>query len=79
MSDAACSRRFINSKEVHRAILSDEHFAKRVPNEFTEGMRNYVLEVVNSLCGGEFELIVEHLHIYLLSLMDKDKKQRKKK
>lgn len=48
----------------------------RMPNEFSKGMRKYILEVINSLSGGEFEQIIQRVHFLLLSTKKSDQKIR---
>ena len=57
MTDYAAQQRFLNSKEIYAVLRSDPLFTKIVPDEYSKGMRKWVLTVVNSYSGGELEQV----------------------
>ena len=67
LSDTARDQKFINSRKIHAALLSDLEFSQRIPDEFTEGMRAYLLSVINGLSGGELEQYIKATMIYLIA------------
>lgn len=63
MSNFAVDARFTNSKEIFKVLRSDPGFSKVVPDEYSKGMRKWVLTVVNSFCGGELEQVIKSMAI----------------
>lgn len=55
MTDYAAEQRFLNSKELYALLRTDPHFTNIMPDEYSRGMRKWVLTVVNSFTGGELE------------------------
>lgn len=67
LTPVALEQKFINSRKIHAALLSDVQFSLRVPDEFTEGLRGFLLSIINGLSGGELEQYIKATMIYLLS------------
>jgi hypothetical protein len=64
---------FVNSKKIHQALKQDLHFSYLMPEEFTKDLRQYILTVVNSLTGGEFEVYVRKVNVTLMEVSEKQK------
>ena len=67
MSAKALSQQFLNSKDIYSAMCTDAGFCKFIPEEFSENMRDYVLEILNSFTGGELEQLTNQLTLWLIA------------
>lgn len=47
------------------ALRQDIHFSKMIPDEFSKDTRDYVLTLVNSLTGAEFEGFIQAIELAL--------------
>lgn len=58
--------RFVSGAKLHEALLQDRSLSKLVPDSFGEGYRQYVLDIINSYTGSEFELFLKVSHLEIL-------------
>lgn len=58
---------FINSKKIGSALRQDLVFSELVPDDFPKDNRIYILNLINTLTGGEFEQFIKAFNIALLS------------
>lgn len=78
MDEDIVTSHFVNSTKIYEALCTDVHWRKYLPDYFCEGMRSWILEVLNTFTGGEFEQTLWKINVELKKLQREITEENKK-
>ena len=68
MDDEMIHARFVNSTKIFEALCTDIHWRKLLPDYFCDGMREWLMNLLNTFTGGEFEQTLWKINLELKRL-----------